>query len=911
LTLHLPWPLIDRVNRNWLWLLSALVAVAPRLALAQDAYGGAVEREEIPDAGHTPVLTKPPQLLQTAEPVYPEEAKADKLTGDVVMQVDILADGKVGDVQVLQGAGHGFDEAAVDAVKQYVFSPAEIDNQPAPVRIQYTLHFVYKEPPPPEVDAGPTEVDGGASTPPPPQYPIAIKGHILQRASRKPIVGAAVMASFKLEPTAPETKIEPVITGVGGEFELRLPPGEITINVTDVNHHPYTTHETIKPAEQLEVTYFLMPKAYGLYETVVRGERDQKEVSRHTLTQEELEKVPGSMGDPIRVLQDLPGVARAPFLSGALIVRGADPGDTGSYLDGVEIPQLFHFLGGPSVINPEFLDRIDFYPGGFGSEYGRAIGGIVDVQTRGPKGDDYHGSGKIDLIDTGVFLSAPVVDGLTVSAAARRSYIDSLLPGVLPLFTNAAVVVAPRYYDYQLRADYKPPSAPKNTFKIFGFGSDDNLTAVASGILPGGATYQINNHISFGRLVGSWTYKNDKFSITTEPFGGWNQIGAGIGTFNFDDHDTVYGWRENLEYAFNSHFILRGGIDFELTQSHYIAHFPALPLNFRPFPGEMPARPPQSLAGEIDEFDYGEWFEAELRLPARIKIFPGVRVDEWRLHGYSRFNVDPRLIARVDLGDVDKPYTVKGSIGLYSESPGAQNLDPLFGNPLLSLQNAFQSSLGVEHKFSDVINVDVTAFYNRRYDLAEATNELVPQPDGSLKRVLADSIGLGRAYGVEVFLRHEITKHFFGWVAYTLSWSEQKNRGDPSYTYSDFDQRHILTVIAQYKFGNGWEVGGRFRLSTGVPTTPIVGSTFDSDTQGYDEVDGKAGSAREPAFHQLDLRVDKSWLFDRWSLGVYLDVQNVYNHLNQEGVIYDYRFQTNIVVPDIPILPTLGVKGQF
>ena len=255
-------------------------------------------------------------------------------------------------------------------------------------------------------------------------------------------------------------------------------------------------------------------------------------------------------------------------------------------------------------------------------------------------------------------------------------------------------------------------------------------------------------------------------------------------------------------------------------------------------------------------------------------------------------------------------------MGLYCGSPGAFNLDARYGSPDLALEKALQTSLGVEHRFTDYINVELTGFFNRRYDMAFGTNEIRTNADGTKDRVLVDSIGLGRAYGVELLARHELSKNFFGWIAYTLSWSDERAKATPwtkgtGYAPADSDQRHILTVIGQYKFGNGWELGARFRLTTGTPDTPVVGSTYDSDTQSYRPIYGPDGSTRQPTFHQLDLRVDRVFLFDRWQLGAYLDVQNVYNHTNQEGTIADYRFRSQIIVPDIPILPTLGIKGSF
>ena len=85
----------------------------------------------------------------------------------------------------------------------------------------------------------------------------------------------------------------------------------------------------------------------------------------------------------------------------------------------------------------------------------------------------------------------------------------------------------------------------------------------------------------------------------------------------------------------------------------------------------------------------------------------------------------------------------------------------------------------------------------------------------------------------------------------------------------------------------------------------------DADQQLYDPIYGATNAGRLPTFQQLDLRVDRVFLFDRWMLALYLDVQNVLDHTNQEGVIVDYRYRTQIVVPDIPILPTIGVRGSF
>src|SRR5215831_12482729 len=119
------------------------IVVAVRSARSQDLAPPTWRPAEEPKAA--PKLTKAPAVLKAVEPVYPPEALAARISGDVTMTIDIDATGHVTKVEATKPAGHGFDEAARDAVMQYLFSPAEVDGKPSPIRIGYTLHFVPKQ----------------------------------------------------------------------------------------------------------------------------------------------------------------------------------------------------------------------------------------------------------------------------------------------------------------------------------------------------------------------------------------------------------------------------------------------------------------------------------------------------------------------------------------------------------------------------------------------------------------------------------------------------------------------------------------------------------------------------------------------------------------------------------------------
>jgi len=159
-----------------------------------------------------------------------------------------------------------------------------------------------------------------------------------------------------------------------------------------------------------------------------------------------------------------------------------------------------------------------------------------------------------------------------------------------------------------------------------------------------------------------------------------------------------------------------------------------------------------------------------------------------------------------------------------------------------------------------------------------------------------------------------VTRNLYGWLSYTLSRSVNNRRSDEpdsKETPTAFDQTHNMNAVASYRLGNGWELGARFRLTSGRPETPITGGTFDANDGGFNPLRGDFRSGRRSLFHQLDVRGEKTWLFNTWSISAYLDVQNLYNAENPEATQFDYRFRDTAPVRGVPILPTLGIKGSF
>jgi TonB family protein len=877
------------------------VVLTAVLALPSFGFEETVRREEVDAGMHVPVLTKPPTLVDFVQAQYPALAQQNGLVASVRLVVTIGADGAVTEVVVPEPVGNGFDEAATEAVKRFVFTPAEVDNTPAPVQIEYVYHFTL------EVsdagwpnDAGPEPEDAGQA------LNAQLTGTLIARGSRSRVAGALVRCD-----NWPERE---TYSSEEGRFSLQLPAGTCEVRVAGAEHQVFQTKETLEPGEQKEVNYYVMPRVVG-YQTVVRGQREKKEVVQRTVTRNEVQKVPGTFGDPVRVIQNFPGVARAPFILGQLIVRGANPNQTLTFFDGVEIPILFHVGGGPSVVNGEFLDRVDFFPGGFGARYGRAVGGVVDVASRKGAADTWHGVAKVDLLDASLFFETPITDEVSVAVGARRSYIDALLPLVLPKDPQGgALLVLPAYWDYQVRLDVGGKKGEKlvgSRYSLFAFGSDDVLKVIATG---GGRNrdVSVDVHTLFHRVVGTWEYKQGDTTFKLTPYLGFDLAAVDVGFATINADRWTAGLRADLGVDVNQYLTVRGGADIYNQLLLGVAELPSISgVSYVGFPGADPKTATQTITQKVNTFDGALYAEFDLKL-GPLTITPGLRGSHAYLADQVRNAWDPRLWVRY------QPFestTIKGSIGLYTQPPPSTSLvPPPFGSPNLTHERAFQSSLGVAQRFTEFINVDVTGFYNRRYENIVSPGARIVNADGSVTNYREANLGLGRAYGLEVLLRHEVSKYFFGWLAYTFSRSEERRAGTTNpYALTTFDQTHILTMVASVRLPWGFEVGARFRYVTGRPKSPLVheADLFQADSYGYAGTFGAAGSARVKDFNQLDVRIDKNFVFEKFTLALYLDVQNVYNMANVEASFFDYRLRTEFDVPGIPILPVLGIKASL
>jgi TonB family protein len=854
-------------------LLGAVLVVS---ILSSGAYA-----QKTPEAESKPLIT-PPKLVRFVEAPHPEADGEEPVEAVVELDIVVGKDGLVTEVSVARSAGESFDEAALAAARQFVFEPARKDWEPIASRIRYRYVF--------ELKAPPEEMTTGW-----------LSGSILLAEDDS----AAGSVAIEIANERGET-VRDLVSGSNGTFVATdLEPGKYEVNVLGGEYGDLEVEEEIVAGQVTQVIYRLGAKKRAAYrgfgETAV-VDAPPREVVKRTIDKEELTRIPGTRGDALRAVELLPGVARPPFGIGLLIVRGSAPQDSESFIDGIPVPLIYHFGGLTSVYNSYMLEKIDFYPGNFSVRYGRRTGGILEVTTRDPARDRIHGVAEISVIDTFVTLEGPITDKISISGGLRRSLLDLVFPAVAP--DDIGVRQAPVYLDYQFKLNFWPTK--RDRVRISAYGSNDRLDLIleeAAGDDPAIrgdtqlATSFYNNQIDWTRRVGDKVEQDLTFNV------GPNKINFALGSeFRLEGTFIQTYGRGEWRYQITDRVRLIAGLDV------YTAPIDLTYVGPQPQAQEGAGSQQGSLAGQdqvfadVDTtiFRPGVYLESDMQLGKITRLILGLRVDYFSAINAS--SVDPRLTT---IFTVAKDMRVKLGVGVFSQPPELQESDPSIGNPGLDPIKAVHLGAGWEYDALPGARFGVEGFYKYLWDRAIST------PHGEAPFYVTG--GIGRIYGAEfsINIRPATGRHYFGYLSYTLSRSERKDGSLEPWRLFDFDQTHILTVAFVYNFPRNWEIGGTFRVVSGNPSTPVIGSIYDALNDVYIPIDGRVNTLRNPLFHQLNVRIQKKWIFEGWRLAVFLDVQNAYNQQNQEGIIFNYDFSQQTPLLGLPIIPSLGIRGEL
>jgi hypothetical protein len=706
------------------------------------------------------------------------------------------------------------------------------------------------------VDAGVAAVPGGPPSPPAPvaapARPVLVRGVVLSRGSRDPVVQASILVDA----------VDAGESDEHGRFVIEVAPGRHRLQVQAPGFDPADVPlDLIAGGTDASLTVRLMPRLTGeRYETVVSASAP----AAVELVENDLTRTAGSLGEPFRVLESLPGVTQVAWPLSLYAIRGANPGNTGFFLDGIRLPALFHFALGPAVIHPHFLERMEFYPGGYPAQYGRFVSGVVAASTATPKPDRARGSVDVRLFDAGGIVATPFNEGRgTIAVAGRYSYTGLLFSMLSPDYTL-------RYWDYQSRIDHV---LGPGRLTLFAFGSGDVL---------GNKSYMESSaQIRFHRLDLRWQGRLGPGRLLVG-----NALGLDESAVSLDPVVRLPIRIKTRSTAPRVSYLVGGEkLDWEVgadAESQWLR--PRL---------ERADAASQDLFSDRLAIAAGAYTALTWRPTPDIQIAPGVRTDVFFGDDARKIEPGPRLSVRYRPGG---ETWLKAQVGRFSQMaslpvavPGFES----FGLSTLGTQSSRQASMGVEQGLASALSLDVTGFYQRLLltDLLSVFNYDPADP-----RLL--ELREGESYGMELMLRRSQSRSFFGWIAYTLSWSQRLVGPSRARAWSDWDQRHVLNLVTGIRFRRGYSLGSRFHVNTGRPY-PV----FDDDNPGPPDY------IRLPVFYQLDLRADKRFVFEKYVLDVYLEAVNttltrqVFDVKRAMGRVEEKAYKI--------VLPSVGVHAEW
>ncbi len=771
-----------------------------------------------------------------------------------------------------------------------------------------------------------------------------IQGRVFNSKNNEPVPFANVVIWNTTTGTSSDFEGNFLITGVQ--------PGMVEIRVSAVGFRTYISGQLmVTNARTLYLEVPMEETTVDIDEVTVRVSpfrmREESPVSLRRIGVSEIERAPGGNRDISRVLQAFPGVASTPSFRNDLIVRGGGPSENRFYLDDVEIPNLNHFAtqgasGGPvGIINVDFLREVEFYSGAFPANRGGALSSVLDMKQVDGNPERLQFRGAVGASDLALTLDGPLSENTTFILSARRSYLQFL-------FDVIGLPFLPTYNDFQFKSRTRIDD--KREFSIIGLGAIDqfrlNLDANETeeqryilGYLPVneqwnytiGTVYKRYRENSFDTWVVSRNYLNNSAYKYRD------NNPDDLRTIDYESAEIENKFRfENTSRRFANTKILTG-LGFEY------AKYTNSTLNTL-FIGDQPVL--LDYDSFLDMFKWNIFGQVSRDLfDDRLILSFGLRADA---NSYSSDmsnllnQISPRLSASYSL---TSSFSWNFNTGRFYQLPayttlGFRNNEGVLVNRDNSLRyiSADHIVSGFEYRPDDQATVSVEGFFKNYRNYPFSLVDSIPLASkGGDFGVVGDeevtSTSEGRAYGMEFLAR---SRDFYGFnivMSYTLVRSEFKDIAG-QYVPTAWDNRHIINITAQRSLPRNWDAGFKWRFVGGAPYTPFdlakssLVEAWDASNMAYPDF-LRFNVERLGGFHQLDVRVDKQYFLNKWSLLLYLDIQNVYNFKSDEPDRLDIardgsgrpvvnpadenRYLMQVIKSDGQgtVLPTVGIIVEF
>jgi hypothetical protein len=740
-----------------------------------------------------------------------------------------------------------------------------------------------------------------------------IVGRVVNAGTSQPIEAALV----QIEGTALSARAD----DAGRFIFADVPPGIYSLSARAIGYRPYVASEiVVGSGKPFEVTVTLVPQPIELEAVEVQPTYFMPPTQAITSTQdlgaEDVRRAPGVQEDVIRAVALLPGVAVTAAGRNDLIVRGGAPYENLFVVDGIEVPNINHFgsqgsTGGPlSLINIDFVQSVAFSSGGMATKWGDRTASFTNITLRDGNRESLSGEVNLSATGFGAIAEGPLGGSGSFLFSVRRSYLDLL-------FKAAGFSFIPAYWDFQFKATQDLDAA--NRVTLLGIGAINTVSFTNetaddrydnSRILSpeqnqyfAGLTWQhFLNRGVFTATLGRTFTRFD--AVQQDSLVPPNDVFRSISTEGENSLRIDLALQPSARLALNVGSLSK----YASTLSYDMFLDGPLRLDQNGDPQ------PLSVDTSFTAFRTAAYAEARYYITSALRVTGGVR---GIYYGFlDAVRVAPRVGLRFD-------PTARTSLTVgYARLYQAPSYVWLVGDPgnvdLLTPIAADQAVLGLERVLREDLKLQVEGYVKWYGDyparvfrpqavlapagFEDATNDI---PFG-LEPL--ESIGEGMAYGVEIYLQKRLSAiPVLGLASVALSRSQFQSF-DGVTRAGAYDGRVIGNLLIGWRLNRAWEVSGKFRVASGLPTTPFITSGPNAGQLDFTRYNT---GPRLPTFHSLDVRIDRRWSFRGWQLDLYLDVQNVYGRENVSQVVWNPRIGGPEPNESLGILPSIGVNIEF
>ena len=792
----------------------------------------------------------------------------------------------------------------------------------------------------------------------------SITGEVIDADTHQPLIGANIMLL--------ETDLGNA-TNIEGKFSINnITVGSYTISVSMIGYESVSrANVNIYSQRQTPLKFYLHTAALqGETVKVTAGFFEKAKdgiVSTQTFGIEEIRSDPIGAYDIQMMVHALPSVVTATDQNNEIIVRGGGPGENLFIMDNLEIPNPNHFgevgtSGGPvSILNTEFVERIDFFAGGFPARYGDKQSSVMDISLREGNYNNFETELEVSMGGAGFLAEGPIAKG-------KGSYIGSFRQAFLKyIIKSAGLTAIPEYWNSQIKAVYNLDARNKLIFNAVGGSDEVEIVDESRPDLKGAENLDYSGYQYTTGLTYKSLFSKKGYSLLT--------IGKTTSNWVVDVYDLnekskeIYFSRNNIEsdnfikgdvvYKISPTTEFSAGINGKYGQYKMLEHIDPDTINFYTY---------ENLLGDIilpagaDLVDYYQMVEdypnyqpiALLDTSAGIgTINKGLKINNdggiWKYAAYSQFKfnwypfslttglrfdkvpynstskLSPRLGASFSISPITR---VNAAVGSFYQTPYYWML--MNPNNAYPLKHSYtkQQILGIEHLFADDIKGTIEIYNKSYHNRPVRKAEITPDPLDDRKGFT--DTGEGRARGMEFFLQKKFARKWYGTFSYSYSKAEgvDPREGKGEYYPWDFDYENVFTLVGGYKFKfieSKWyqrfrdsfifpyiswipfmvsdqlELSFRYRYCGGRPYTPKV---YDFHHRlWYIDSTADYNTSRHDYYSRLDIMILRRFNFKKINLTTYLDLQNIFDRNNEWDRVYldDGSYKMSYQYKQLPV----------